>query len=142
MQLALEIDLSASSLQTQVFSQIHGLIMSGRLQPGTRLPGSRALSEQLGVSRNTIILAYETLTAEGYLESRGGAGTYVARTLPDRSMSSEGGLRSPALLNPIQLFLPVAEPTQRTSFPRELVYDFAKESSDSASFPKIGRAHY
>ena len=72
MQLALEIDLSAASLQAQVFKQIRGLIVSGRLRPGARLPGSRALSEQLGVSRNTVILAYETLTAEGYLEFAGG----------------------------------------------------------------------
>src|SRR5258707_2162501 len=87
MQLALEIDLSAASLQAQVFKQIHILIVSGRLRPGARLPGSRALSEQLGVSRNTIILAYETLTAEGYLECPEGAGTYVSNALPDNSMS-------------------------------------------------------
>src|SRR3977135_223883 len=86
MQLALESPLAAASLQAQFFKQIHGLIVSGRLRPGARLPGSRALSEQLGVSRNTIILAYETLAAEGYLECREGAGTYVSIALPDNSV--------------------------------------------------------
>jgi GntR family transcriptional regulator/MocR family aminotransferase len=137
MQLALEIDLSAASLQAQVFRQIHALIVSGRLLPGTRLPGSRALSDQLGVSRNTIILAYETLIAEGYLESREGAGTYVAHCLPDKSMSADSGFaQSPALLRPVQLFLPVAEGTKRSAVPREIVYDFALESTDAASFPQ------
>jgi GntR family transcriptional regulator / MocR family aminotransferase len=137
MQLALDIDLSAASLQAQLFRQIHDLILSGRLLPGTRLPGSRALSEQLGVSRNTVILAYETLIAEGYLESREGAGTYVAHSLPDRSMSADtSGARSPALLRPIQLFLPVTDGTKRPTAPREIVYDFALESTDAASFPQ------
>ncbi|WP_456749190.1 GntR family transcriptional regulator [Bradyrhizobium sp. USDA 4341] len=106
MPLALEIDLSAASLQNQVFKQIHGLIVSGRLKPGARLPGTRALSEQLGVSRNTIILAYETLTSEGYLESREGAGTYVSTTLPDSSLSVAGGSNQNAAYHkPVHLFV-------------------------------------
>jgi GntR family transcriptional regulator/MocR family aminotransferase len=136
MQLALEIDLSAASLQAQVFKQIHALILSGRLLPGTRLPGSRALSEQLGVSRNTIILVYETLIAEGYLESREGAGTYVARSLPDKSLSrASGGVRSPLLLKPIELCLPVVSAPRQEIAPREILYDFAIERTDAASFP-------
>ena len=121
MQLALEIDLSAASLQAQVFKQIHGLIVSGRLRPGARLPGSRALSEQLGVSRNTIILAYETLTAEGYLESREGAGTYVSNTLPDNSLSVADSLgRNATHTRPIHLVVPVAE--EAASFQQELTH--------------------
>src|SRR6478609_3550625 len=110
MQLALEIDLSAASLQNQVFKQIHGLIVSGRLKPGARLPGTRALSQQLGVSRNTVILAYETLTSEGYLESREGAGTYVSNTLPDNSLSvADRLIQTTTHTRPVHLFVPVGD---------------------------------
>src|SRR5260370_12638180 len=137
MQLALEIDLSAASLQAQVFKQIHGLIVSGRLRPGARLPGSRALSRQLGVSRNTIILAYETLTAEGYLESREGAGTYVSNTPPDSSLSvSDSCAKNTTHTKPIHLFVPVAEEVKRSTFLNEIVCDFALESTDPACFPR------
>src|SRR3984893_6001148 len=130
MQLALEIALSAASLQAQVFKQIHGLIVSGRLRPGARLPRSCALSEQLGVSRNTIILAYETLTAEGYLESREGAGTYVSNTLPDNSLSVADSLgRNATHTRPIHLVVPVAEEAERSTFPNEIVCDFALQST-------------
>jgi len=137
MQLALEIDLSAASLQAQVFKQIHGLIVSGRLRPGTRLPGSRALSEQLGVSRNTIILAYETLTAEGYLESREGAGTYVSTSLPDNSLSvADRMANTPIHTKPVHLFVPVADDAKRSTIPDEIVCDFALETTDPACFPR------
>jgi GntR family transcriptional regulator/MocR family aminotransferase len=137
MQLALEIDHSGAPLQAQIFKQIHSLIVSGRLRPSTRLPGTRALSEQLGVSRNTIILAYETLAAEGYLQSREGAGTYVSQTLPDDSMSTaESAGRTPGVLRPVHLFVPVAEKAKPSIFPREIIYDFALESADPACFPR------
>jgi GntR family transcriptional regulator/MocR family aminotransferase len=137
MQLALEIDLSAASLQAQVFNQIHRLIASGRLRPGTRLPGSRALSEQLGVSRNTIILAYEALTAEGYLESREGAGTYVSTALPDNSLSIAGHLiQTTTHTKPVHLCVPVANDSKRYIFPNEIVFDFALESVDPVCFPR------
>src|ERR1700730_1964898 len=126
MQLALEIALSAASLQAQVFKQVHALIVSGRLRPGARLPGSRALSEQLGVSRNTIILAYEALTAEGYLESREGAGTYVSTALPDNSLSIAGHLiQTTTHTKPVHLCVPVADDSKRYIFPNEIVFDFA-----------------
>ncbi|MCE4537368.1 PLP-dependent aminotransferase family protein [Pelomonas sp. P7] len=53
-------------------------IASGRLAPGVRLPPSRELAARLGVSRNTAVAAYERLASEGWLESRGSAGTFVA----------------------------------------------------------------
>jgi GntR family transcriptional regulator / MocR family aminotransferase len=137
MQLPLEIDLSAASLQAQVFKQIHSLIVSGRLKPGARLPGSRALSEQIGVSRNTIILAYESLISEGYLESREGAGTFVSHALPDNSMSVTDCFgRNATQTSPVQLFLPIAEEATQGTIASEVVYDFALESTDPASFPR------
>src|SRR5258708_12229010 len=48
-----------------------------------RLPPTRELAEELGVSRNTVVNAFEQLIAEGYLESKVGAGTYVTHVLPE-----------------------------------------------------------
>ncbi|MER7054100.1 PLP-dependent aminotransferase family protein [Streptomyces sp. NPDC000351] len=56
---------------------LRGAVRSGRLTPGTRLPSSRDLAADLGVSRGLVTEAYEQLTAEGYLRSGQGAGTWV-----------------------------------------------------------------
>ena len=69
MQLSIEIDPSASvPLQTQLVGEISTSITNGRLVAGTRLPGTRALSQQLGVSRNTVLLAFEALAAGDIME--------------------------------------------------------------------------
>ena len=137
MQLPLEIDVLAPSLQDQIFKQIRDLIMTGRLVPGVRLPGSRALSEQLGVSRNTILLVYGALVAEGYLESREGAGTYVARTQPENSMPADAELvKSLALLKPIRLVTPEVYEATGSDVNRDIAYDFALERMDAGAFPQ------
>ncbi|OZI53751.1 PLP-dependent aminotransferase family protein [Bordetella genomosp. 5] len=55
------------SLQRQLQQRLRQAILSGRLAPGTRLPASRALAESLGISRNTVTIAYDHLAAEGYV---------------------------------------------------------------------------
>jgi GntR family transcriptional regulator/MocR family aminotransferase len=50
----------------------------GRLQPGARVPATRTLARELGISRNTVALAYDELTSLGYLFARVGDGSYVA----------------------------------------------------------------
>lgn len=52
------------------------------MQPGDRLPASRTLAHELGLSRTTVIRAYEQLLDEGYADARSGSGTHVSRTLP------------------------------------------------------------
>ena len=69
-------------LNRQVYTALRESILSGRLRPGVRLGSSRGLAKELGVSRNTVLHAYEQLVAEGYAEARGGSGTYVAESLP------------------------------------------------------------
>ncbi|MER5276972.1 PLP-dependent aminotransferase family protein [Streptomyces sp. NPDC002809] len=59
-------------------SALREAVRSGRLVPGTRLPSSRALAADLGVSRGLVTEAYEQLTAESYLRSGRGAGTWVS----------------------------------------------------------------
>lgn len=79
----------------QLYGQVRDLILSGRLKAGSRLPSTRALAVEIGVSRTTTIAAYEQLTAEGYLESRVGAGAYVAELLPESVLSGRDPLDSP-----------------------------------------------
>ena len=69
-------------------------ILDGRLQPGSRLPPTRALAAAYGVSRNTAVAAYDLLLSEGYLATRPRAGAYVADVRP-RS-SSRGAAPSTA----------------------------------------------
>jgi GntR family transcriptional regulator/MocR family aminotransferase len=74
-------------LQEQIAGFFRRAIADGRLARGARLPSSRQLAEQLAVARNTVSLAYERLTAEGYVVGRRGGGTKVAHDLPDLTPS-------------------------------------------------------
>jgi DNA-binding transcriptional MocR family regulator len=66
----------------QVRDKVKELVGTGRLPAGTRVPPTRALARILGVSRNSVLAAYEDLTARGLLESRGRIGTYVTAPEP------------------------------------------------------------
>ena len=59
----------APSLQRQLLRRVRDAILGGAMPAGTRLPGTRALAETLGVSRNTTAAVYEQLVAEGFLQS-------------------------------------------------------------------------
>jgi GntR family transcriptional regulator/MocR family aminotransferase len=74
---------ATEGLQQQVYGAVRRAILDGTLAPGIRLPSSRALAEDLRVSRTTTLLAFEQLLAEGYLVARHGSGTFVAHELPD-----------------------------------------------------------
>jgi GntR family transcriptional regulator/MocR family aminotransferase len=81
----LHLDLAAAagpSLSARVENALRDGIRSGLLAPASRLPSTRALSAQLGVSRGVVVDAYQQLVAEGYLTARHGAGTTVAATEP------------------------------------------------------------
>ena len=76
----LELDRGMSeSLRSQVQRQLRDAIRANRLAHGERLPSSRSLAAQLGVSRGVIAESYAQLESEGYLEPRVGCGTHVAR---------------------------------------------------------------
>src|ERR1043165_8299961 len=70
-------------LQQQIYAAIRRATLVGIVAPGTQLPSSRALADDLCVSRTTTLLAYEQLIAEGYVTTRHGSGTFVAQELPD-----------------------------------------------------------
>lgn len=70
-------------LYGQVYRALRRQILGGRMRPGARLPSTRWLALELGISRNTALFAYEQLIAEGYLTAGSHAGTYVATELPE-----------------------------------------------------------
>ena len=76
-------------LHQQLYSGIRQAILRQQYEPGIRLPSTRVMAATLGVSRNTVLNAIEQLYAEGYLESRVGAGTFVTTNLPEELLFAE-----------------------------------------------------
>lgn len=81
---------SAVPVYRQIAAGVRAAALDGRLPRGRRLPATRDLSRDLGVSRQTVVTAYETLTAEGWVEGRQGKGTFLAR-----AADADGGPRAP-----------------------------------------------
>jgi GntR family transcriptional regulator/MocR family aminotransferase len=99
-------------LRAQLEDGLRGAVRSGRLPAGARLPATRALASDLGVSRRLVVDAYAQLLAEGYLVARRGSGTFVAEAAS-------------------VVAAPVLEPEART-----LAFDFFPGYPDLASFPR------
>jgi GntR family transcriptional regulator/MocR family aminotransferase len=80
----------------QISQGLRGAILEGRLVRGQRLPSTRSLAGELGISRLPVLTAYDQLLHEGYLVGRVGAGTFVAPSVPSRQerASTVPGLRS------------------------------------------------
>src|SRR4051812_29804371 len=76
--LAVTLDRDArATLPVQVAAQVRRLISTGELEPGSRLPSTRALAGELGVARAVTEAAFDQLVAEGWVTTRRGAGTFV-----------------------------------------------------------------
>src|SRR5216683_1011479 len=82
---------------TPLYQQIYGAfrtrVTNGELRPGELVPSSRELARDLRVSRLPVLNAYAQLLAEGYFESRVGAGTFVASLLPHSAKARENNAR-------------------------------------------------
>jgi GntR family transcriptional regulator/MocR family aminotransferase len=87
---------SRQPLHRQLYLEVRGAILAGRVVPGQRIPSTRALAQRLGISRATVTLGYEQLASEGYLEALQGSGTCVGRRLPDDLLKVETGRSSAA----------------------------------------------
>lgn len=111
MELAIHIDRNAGrSIQQQLVDHVRDAILDGRLASGTRLPSTRGISEQYGISRNVVLAAYGDLYAEGYIEGHHGSGTFVVEDLPIQphptappSPSMSRWLRKPSPEAPVDL---------------------------------------
>jgi len=84
--------LARAPLYREIADDVRRAIAAGKLPRGARLPSSRALALQLGVSRNTILAAYEALASDGIIEGRTGSGT-VVRTAPKPRVDARRLLR-------------------------------------------------
>src|SRR5271168_2493773 len=80
---------AAKPLHKQIYDAYRDLIVSRSLGAGQQIPSSRALATELKISRIPVLTAYAQLLAEGYFETRTGAGTFVCSSLPEQLTSSE-----------------------------------------------------
>ncbi|MFZ0630657.1 MAG: PLP-dependent aminotransferase family protein [Acidobacteriaceae bacterium] len=143
MQLAIPIKRSGEPLFRQVYGGIRQAILSGTLRGGERLPSTRDLAEQLGVSRTVVVAAYEQMLAEGYATGREGSGTFVTREVAANA-GRRAGQRPGQGQRPATLRLSrygnaardaagvVDAPRRQEPVPR---YDFANGRSDLGTFP-------
>src|SRR5207237_7585281 len=92
---------SDTPLFRQLYLQLRAAILSRRLQPGTKLPSTRELASQLGVSRSAAVAAYEQLLAEGYTSGRHGSGTYISPDLPEPIEGNLQRHKKPAAAVPV-----------------------------------------
>ncbi|SDH15081.1 GntR family transcriptional regulator / MocR family aminotransferase [Paraburkholderia steynii] len=116
---------SVSPFYRQIYDRFCAAIAGGMLKPGDRIPSARALANELGLSRGTVDTAYSLLTAEGYIEARGQAGTIVtpglkprtlvAATQPKPAESSDEPSFRPDSILPFQMGLPALD-----AFPRKI----------------------
>jgi GntR family transcriptional regulator/MocR family aminotransferase len=99
----------------RLYLGIRAAILDGRLKPGEKLPATRDLAQQLRMSRNTVVNAFDLLMSEGYLEGRVGAGSFVAASLPDRLFNTGETVTPPGtdaapLANPLNSQIPAISP--------------------------------
>ncbi|HEX6534144.1 MAG TPA: PLP-dependent aminotransferase family protein [Gemmatimonadaceae bacterium] len=136
MQLLIPLSPGGEPLFRQVYAGLRRAILVGTFRAGDRLPSTRDLAEQLGVSRTVVVLAYEMLLAEGFVVGRVGSGTFAAAGL---SAARSSGSREPARVR-LSRFGEFAAATGSTvSFPEPRAtpvrHDFAYGRSDVECFP-------
>ena len=136
MPLTIPLSKCGGPLFRQIYLGLREAMLSGALGSGEKLPSTRDLAEQLGVSRTVMLLAYDQLLAEGFAVGRAGSGTYVSEGMREQ--------RSTARDKSVQLRLSPfgsasAAAWSRMNFPVKAVhplpYDFAYGRSDVSAFP-------
>ena len=96
--------MAGEPLHEQLYRQIRDELKSGKFSDGSsRLPSSRALASERGISRSTVRLAFSKLYAEGYLRSKPGSGTFIANLLPESFLTADQPKSSPTVQGPIRI---------------------------------------
>jgi GntR family transcriptional regulator/MocR family aminotransferase len=136
MELTIPISKTGEPLFRQVYLGLRQAILVGNFPAGDRLPSTRDLAEQLGISRTVVLLAYDQLLAEGFVAGRGGSGTYVSDGLggraPERVKRSAKIRLSRFGSAAAETVAEVDSPGRRST---ALPYDFAYGRSDIETFP-------
>ncbi|MFW6084008.1 MAG: PLP-dependent aminotransferase family protein [Gemmatimonadota bacterium] len=117
------------SLSGQIYRQIREAILAGRIRAGEQLPPSRELAERIEVSRNTVLVAYTRLRAEGFLDTRVGSGTYVSDEVRPRPNPETPD--SPLRPRPLWKEIPEGRDLSATRLP----YDLRPGIPDASRFP-------
>jgi GntR family transcriptional regulator/MocR family aminotransferase len=123
---------ATTPLFRQLYARLKEAILHGRLAPGTRLPPTRDLAQQLGVSRQTVLAAYDQLTAEGYLRGGVGQGTFVDAGLP------AAGLRAASAASETATGPATGAAITRSEAPRPLP---ARGAAIAASMARVRHHH-
>lgn len=123
-------------LGKQVYEAWREAILGKRFGRGERVPSSRQLSIDLGISRSTVTLAYEQLIAEGYFTSKSGAGTFVSDALPDvqPSRSSRHSVKQRSAIALSSYGATLQKDIPQLPFERGWI-DFSHWSPDIQQFP-------
>jgi GntR family transcriptional regulator / MocR family aminotransferase len=136
MSLAIPLSRRRGPLFQQIYLGLREAILSGTFQGGEKLPSTRDLAEQLGVSRTIVLLAYDQLLAEGFAVGRAGSGTYVASGM---AVVHPASPRRALKLRLSHFGSFAADAWSRVNFPQRQVrlppYDFAYGRSDLETFP-------
>jgi GntR family transcriptional regulator / MocR family aminotransferase len=112
--------------------QLHGAILDGRLKPGLKLPPTRAFAKSLGISRNTVVAAYDLLLSEGYLIGKAGSGTFVGEGhAPKAARKPSGSIRYEDKILPFW----GKQPEGATGGPTRIEFDFRLGYPDIKQFP-------
>jgi len=90
---------SGRPLHRQIYDAFRATIVARNLSSGQQLPSTRTLASELGISRIPVLNAYAQLLAEGYFETRIGAGTFVSSSLPEHTSPPEERTASPVKIN-------------------------------------------
>jgi GntR family transcriptional regulator/MocR family aminotransferase len=139
MQISVLLDRSRpEALTTQMVDQIREAIRCARLVPGTRLPSSRRLSEQLAISRNTVVRAYDLLLMEGIVESRPASGIYVVEQSPRNSAAIPSMADPRDYVLQSRMPMPLRQGRAQTLPPvlrNRLLYDFFPGRPGAELFP-------
>jgi GntR family transcriptional regulator / MocR family aminotransferase len=134
----LHIDLEGAagrSLRSRVENALREAVRDGRLASGTRLPSTRALCAQLGVSRGVVVEAYAQLAAEGYLQTRRGGGTKVAQAVSRETASAPRGLAPTAVKHDMSPFRPALDRFPRAVWARALTRVLRTVSDERLGYP-------
>ena len=124
--------------QEQIYQHIRDGVLGGVYRTGCQLPSTRDLAASLRVSRNTVMLAYDWLTSEGYIETRRGAGTFVGKVVeegvavpadPGRSPTRADRRDRPAVVAPYRTPVLIGRAASRPQF------DFWYGRPDPRQFP-------
>src|ERR1700735_4549228 len=128
-------DPSSGSLRTRVERALREGVRSGRLAPGSRLPSTRSLCAQLGVSRGVVVDAYSQLAAEGYLQTRRGGGTSVAGAAVSAGPSAASVIPADAPRHDLNPYRPALDGFPRAAWLSALTRVLRGVSDEQLAYP-------